>query len=56
MVFLFDSPFPYRTGGREGWLQEICKRLSSKFDISIVGFRGWDKGKAPLDYTTTTDK
>lgn len=36
IVFLFESTYPYYTGGIETWIYNVCERLVNKHDIDII--------------------
>jgi glycosyltransferase involved in cell wall biosynthesis len=36
IIFLLNSPYPYYTGGRETWINNVCNRLIDKYDIDVI--------------------
>lgn len=43
IVFLFDSTYPFYTGGIETWIYNVCERLVDKHQITIFNVENYRK-------------
>ena len=41
IVFLFDSTYPYYTGGIETWVYNVCERMIKSHEITIVNVKNY---------------
>ena len=41
IIFLLNSVYPYYTGGRETWIFNVCNRLCTEYDISIISEKNY---------------
>lgn len=43
IIFIFDSTYPYYTGGIETWIYNVCERLVEKHEITIFTVQNFRK-------------
>lgn len=43
IVFLFDSTYPYYTGGIETWIYNVCERMCENHNITIFNVKNYRK-------------
>ncbi len=48
LVFVIDSPFPYRSGGRETWLSRMANLLHDDYSITIISLMNYTGRKEPF--------
>lgn len=48
LVFVIDSPFPYRSGGRETWLSYMANLLHDDFEITVISLMNYTDRKEPF--------
>ena len=41
IIFLFDSTYPYYTGGIETWVYNVCERMIKSHEITIVNVKNY---------------
>lgn len=56
IVFLFDSTYPYYTGGIETWIYNVCERLVKKHHITIFNVKNFRKDNAMGSYDNINDR
>ena len=50
IVFLFDSTYPYYTGGIETWIYNVCERMADKHEITIFNVKNFRKDDSMGSY------
>ena len=56
LVFIFDSTYPYYTGGIETWIYHVCEKMISKHDITIFTVKNYRKGNEAGKFTDINPK
>ncbi len=56
IVFIFDSTYPYYTGGIETWVYNVCERLIERHEITIFTIENFRTDNKMGHYTNINSK
>ena len=56
IVFIFDSTYPYYTGGVETWVYNVCEKLIEKHDITIFTVKNFRTDNKMGSYSNINSK
>lgn len=56
IVFLFDSTYPYYTGGIETWIYNVCERIADKHQVTIFNVKNYRKDNVMGSFCDINEK